>query len=103
MLDSKQGQVKLENIRVVKEFSDVFPEELPGLPPAREMNLSVEILPRTTPISRAPYKMALTELKKLKIQLQVLLDKEFIQPSVSSWGAPILFVKKKNMAPCIDY
>ena len=90
---------------MVKEFPDVFPEELPGLPPEREMNLSVEILSGTTPISRAPYKMAPTELKELKIQLQELLDKGFIQPSVSPWGAPILFVKKKKkkMAPCINY
>ena len=88
---------------MVKEFPNVFPEELPGLPPEREMNLSVEILSGTTPISRAPYKMAPTELKELKIQLHELLDKGFIQPSVSPWGAPILFVKKKKMAPCIDY
>ena len=74
----------------------MFPEELPGLPPEREMNLSVEILSGTTPSSRAPYKMAPMELKELKIQLQELLDKGFIQPSVSPWGAPILFVKKKN-------
>ena len=60
-LDCKRGQVKLENIRVVKEFLDVFPEELPGLPLEREVDLSVEILPGTTPISKAPYKMAPTE------------------------------------------
>ena len=69
MLDCKRGQVKLENIRVVKEFPDVFPKELPSLPPEREVDLSVEILPRTAPISRAPYRMAPMELKELKIQL----------------------------------
>ena len=83
MLDSKRGQVKLENIRVVKEFPDVFLEELPGLPLEREVDLSIEILPGKFPISRAHYRMAPTELKELKIQLQEPLDKGFIRPSVS--------------------
>ena len=83
MLDFKQGQVKLENIRVVKEFSDVFPKELQGLPPEREVDLSVEILPGTAPIYRAPYRMDPKKLKELKIQLHELLDKGFIRPSVS--------------------
>ena len=78
MLDFKQGQLKLQNIWVVKEFSDVFPKELPGLSPEREVDLSVEILPRTTPISKAPCRMAPTKLKKLKIQLQELMEKGFI-------------------------
>ena len=105
MLDSKRRQVKLENIQVVKEFPDVFPEEQPGLPPKREVDLYVENLPRTTPISRAPYRMAPTDLKELKIQLQELLNKGFILLSVSPWGAPILFVKKKHgtLRMCIDY
>ena len=68
MLDFKWGQVKLEDIPVVKEFSGVFPEELPGLPPEREVDLSIEILPRMALISRAPYQMAPTELKGLKNQ-----------------------------------
>ena len=83
VLDSKRCQIELENILVVKDFLDVFPEELPGIPPVREVDLSIEILPGTAPTSRAPYKMALTELKELKIQLQELLDKGFIRPSVS--------------------
>ena len=105
MLDHKRGQIELENILVVKDFPDVFPEELLGIPPVREVHLSIEILPGTTPTSRAPYKMAPTELKKLKIQLQELLDKGFIRPSVSLWGAPVLFVKKKDgtIRMCIDY
>ena len=70
MLDSKTGQIELENILVVKDFLDVFPEELPGIPPIREVDLSIDILPGTAPTSRAPYRMALTELKELKIQLQ---------------------------------
>ena len=105
VLDSKRGQIELENILVVKDFSDVFPEELPGIPPEREVDLSIEILPGTTPTSKAPYRMAPTELKELKIQLQELLDKGFIRPSVSPWGAPILFVKKKDstLQMCIYY
>ena len=83
MLDSKRGKIELENILVVKDFSDVFLEELPSIPPVREVDLSIEILPGIAPTSRAPYKMAPTELKELKIQLQELLDKRFIRPSVS--------------------
>ena len=83
VLDSKRGQIELENILVVKYFPDVFPEELPGIPPVREVDLSIEILPGTSLTFRAPYRMAPTELKELKIQLQELLDKGFIRPSVS--------------------
>ena len=105
VLNSKKGQVKLEDIPVVKEFPDVFPKELLGLPPERELDLSIEILLGTTPISRAPYRMVPTELKELKIQLHELLDKGFIQPSVSPWGTLVLFVKKKygTLRMCIDY
>ena len=105
VLDSKKGQVKLEDIPVVKEFPDVFTEELPGLPLEREVDLSIDILPRTTPISRAPYRMDPTELKELKTQLQELLDKGFVWPSVSPLGVPIFFVKKKDntLWMCIDY
>ena len=105
MLDSKRGQIELENILVVKDFSDVFPEELCGIPPVREVDLSIEILPGTTPTFRSPYRMAPTKLKELKIQLQELLDKGFIQPSVSPWVALVLFVKKKDgtLRMCIDY
>ena len=75
--------MNLEDIPVIKEFPDVFPEELSGLPPEREADLSIEVVQRTTPISRAPYRMAPTELKELKTQLQELLDKGFLRPSVS--------------------
>ena len=104
VLDSKRGQI-LENILVVREFLDVFPEELPCSPLKREVDLSIEIFPGTTPISRAPYRMAPTELKDLKIQLQELMDKGFIQPSISSLGMHVLFVKKKDgtLRMCIDY
>ena len=95
VLDSKRGQIELENILVVKDFPDVFPEELPSISPEREVDLSIEILSRTSPTCRAPYRMAPIEVKYLKIQLQELLDKGFIRPSVSPWGAPFLFLKKK--------
>ena len=104
IIDSKRGQINLENIRVVKEFPYVFPEGLLGLPPERGVDLSIEILSGMTLISRAPYRMTPTELKELKIQLQELLDKGFIRPNVSPWGAPIMFVKKKDgtLRMCID-
>ncbi|CAL1400329.1 unnamed protein product [Linum trigynum] len=96
---------KVEDVEVVREFPDVFPEELPGLPPEREVEFDIELVPGTTPISMAPYRMAPIELKELKEQLQELLDKGFIRPSISPWGAPVLFVKKKDgsMRMCIDY
>ena len=83
ILDSKRGQVDVEKIPVVREFPDVFPEELPGIPLEREVDLSIEIVPGTVPMSRAPYKMAPAELNELKVQLQELLDKGFVRPSVS--------------------
>ena len=78
----------------MQEFPDVFSEELLGLPPTRELEFTIDLIPGTNPVSKAPYRMAPTELKELKEQLQGLLDKCFIRPSISPWGAPILFVKK---------
>ena len=105
ILDSKRGQVDVGKIPIVREFPNVFPEELPGIPLEREVDLSIRIVPGTAPVSRAPYRMAPAKLKELKVQLQELLDKGFIQPSVSPWGAPVLFVKKKDgtLRMCIDY
>ena len=105
ILDSKRGQVDVEKIPVVREFPDVFLEELPSIPLEREVDLSIEIVPGTAPMCRASYRMAPVELKELKFQLQELLDKGFVRPSVSPWGAPILFVKKKvgTLRMCIDY
>ena len=105
ILNSKRGQVEVKKIPVVREFPDVIPEELPGIPLEREVDLSIEIVLGTTPVSRAPYRMAPVELKELKVQLQELLDKGFVRPSVSPWGAPVLFVKKKDgtLRMCIDY
>ncbi|KAA0032794.1 ty3-gypsy retrotransposon protein [Cucumis melo var. makuwa] len=105
VVDTREVDVSLSSEPVVRDYSDVFPEELPGLPPHREIEFAIELEPGTVPISRAPYRMAPAELKELKVQLQELLDKGFIRPSVSPWGAPVLFVKKKDgsMRLCIDY
>ncbi|XP_050941530.1 uncharacterized protein LOC127149710 [Cucumis melo] len=105
VIDTHVSKLKLEDILVVREFPDVFPEELSGLPPDREIEFSIDLVPGTTPISQAPYRMAPMELRELKSQLQELVDKGFIRPSVSSWGAPVLFVKKKDgtLKLCIDY
>ncbi|KAL0539519.1 hypothetical protein IC582_023734 [Cucumis melo] len=105
VVDTREADVSLSSEPVVRDYPDVFPEELPGLPPHREVEFAIELEPGTVPISRAPYRMAPAELKELKVQLQKLLDKGFIRPSVSPWGAPVLFVKKKDgsMRLCIDY
>jgi hypothetical protein len=105
VVDTSTRTVGIEDIPVVSEFFDVFPEDLPGLPPVREIDFTIDLLPGTTPISQAPYRMAPAELKELKIQLQELVDKGFIRPSMSPWGAPVLFVKKKDgtLRLCIDY
>ncbi|XP_012461396.1 uncharacterized protein LOC105781401 [Gossypium raimondii] len=93
------------DVRTVKEFSDIFPNELPGLPPNCEVEFGIELLLGIAPVSTTPYRMAPKKLVKLKAQIQELLDRGFIRPSVSSWGVPVLFVKKKDetMRMCIDY
>ena len=86
----------ISDVPVACEFSDIFHDELPGLPPHREIELCVDVVSDTALISMLPYRMAPTELKELKEQLKELLDKDFIRPNTSSWGAPALFVKKKD-------
>ncbi|KAL5563785.1 hypothetical protein UlMin_033532 [Ulmus minor] len=85
---SMEAKGNVEDVPIVRDFVDVFPEELPGLPPNREIQFEIELLPGTAPISKAPYRMAPAELKELQAQLQDLLDKRFIRPSHSPWGAP---------------
>ncbi|XP_028763323.1 uncharacterized protein LOC114721630 [Neltuma alba] len=99
----KEGNI--DQIEVVSEFPDVFPEEISGLPPVREVEFSIELAPGTEPISKAPYRMSPSELAELKKQIEDLLEKGFIRPSVSPWGSPVLFVKKKDgsLRLCIDY
>ena len=96
---------ELEQVLVVCEYPDVFPEELPGIPPDREVEFDIDLLLGTQPISIPPYRMAPAELNELREQLKDLLDKGFIRPSCSPWGAPVLFVKKKDgsLRLCVDY
>ena len=105
VVDSSQVVNDINDIPVVCEFPDVFPEELPGLPPDRETEFMIEVTPGVAPVSIPPYRMAPLELQELKKQLQELLDKGYIRPSVSPWGAPVLFVKKKygTLRLCIHY
>ena len=105
VVDTQQTTPKLEEIRVVNEFLEVFPEELPSLPPDREIEFAIELAPGTEPISTAPYRMAPVEMKEIEIQLQDLLEKGIIRLSVSPLGAPVLFVRNKDdsLILCIDY
>jgi hypothetical protein len=95
----------IQDIPVVCEFPDVFLEDLPGLPPERDVEFVIELKPSTTPISRRSYRMPPNELAELKTQLQDLLEKGFIRPSLSPWGCPAIFVKKKDqtLQMCVDY
>ena len=101
--DEKRPDLNLP--RVVCEYVDVFPDELPGLPPQRVVDFCIELHPGTSPISMTPHRMAPVELQELRVQLHELLDKGFIRPSTSPWGAPVLFGKKKGktLPLCIDY
>ena len=91
--------------RVVCEYVDVFPNELPGLPPQRVVDFDIELHLGTSPISMTPHRMAPVELQELRVQLQELIEKGFMKPSTSPWGAPVLFAKKKGktLRLCIDY
>ncbi|XP_076930035.1 uncharacterized protein LOC143594660 [Bidens hawaiensis] len=87
---------KLEEVPVVSEFKDVFPDELPGIPPDRKGEFKIDLVPGTSPIVKSPYRLVPTGMKELRKQLDELLEKGFIRPSSSPWGTPILFVKKKD-------
>ena len=95
----------LEDIPVVRDFPDVFPEELSGMPPDRCVEFIVDLIPGTIPISRRPYRMAPHELAEQKTQLDASLAKGFIRPSSSPRGCPVLFVTKKDGTErmCVDY
>ena len=105
VVDMRQEGTRLEDIPIVNEFLDVFPDDISGLPPDREIEFVTELILRTEPISIPPYRMAPAELKEMKAQLEELLSKGFIRPSTSPWGAPVLFVKKKDgsLRLCIEY
>jgi hypothetical protein len=104
MLDQTKA-IALEDIRVVQEYPNVFPEELPGMPLGRDIEFLIELLPGTPPISKRPYRMSVNELVELKKQIVELQAKRFIRPRSSPWGAPVLFVEKKDgtQQMCIDY
>ncbi|GKD41820.1 putative reverse transcriptase domain-containing protein, partial [Tanacetum coccineum] len=95
----------LGDVPVIRDSPEVFPEELPGLPPPRQVEFRIDLIPGAAPVARAPYRLAPSEMKELSKQLQELLEKGFIRPSSSPWGAPVLFVKKKDgsFRICIDY
>ena len=105
VVDARSDEVRLEDVPVVREFLDVFPDDLPSLPPERETDFPIDLVPGTAPISLPPYRMAPAELKELRAQLQELVDGGFIRPNISPWGAPVLFVKKKDgtWRLCLDY
>ena len=104
-IELRDSGSRLEDIPVIREFPDVFPEDLPGIPLDKEIDFQIELAPGTEPISKAPYRMAPLELKELKIQMEELVSKGFFRSSTSPWGAPVLFVKKKDgiFRLCIDY
>ncbi|GJR90020.1 hypothetical protein Tco_0214031 [Tanacetum coccineum] len=104
-IEDKSEKKRLEDVPIVKDFPDVFPEDLPGLPPTRQVEFQIDLVPGAAPVARAPYRLAPSEMKELSEQLKELSDKGFIRPSSSPWGAPVLFVKKKDgsFRMCIDY
>ncbi|GJV68414.1 putative reverse transcriptase domain-containing protein [Tanacetum coccineum] len=101
----KSEERRLEDVPIVREFPEVFPEDLPGLPPARQVEFQIDLVPGAAPVARAPYRLAPAKMQELSTQLQELSDRGFIRPSSSPWGAPVLFVKKKDgsFRMCIDY
>ena len=105
LTEETNNKLEVSQIPVVCEFSEVFPEDITTLPPEREVEFSIDLIPGTAPISVSPYRMAPLELRELKEQLEELMAKHFVRPSVSPWGAPVLLVKKKDggMRLCIDY
>ncbi|GJV92015.1 putative reverse transcriptase domain-containing protein [Tanacetum coccineum] len=103
--EDKSGEKRLEDVPIVRDFPEVFPEDLPSLPPTRQVEFQIDLMPGVAPVARAPYRLAPSEMKELSEQLQELSDKGFIRPSSLPWGAPVLFVKKKDgsFRMCIDY
>ncbi|GJZ26222.1 putative reverse transcriptase domain-containing protein [Tanacetum coccineum] len=103
--EDKSGEKRLEDVPIIQDFPKVFPKDLSGLPPTRQVEFQIDLMPGAAPVARAPYQLAPSEMKELSKQLQELSDKGFIRPSSSPWGAPVLFVKKKDgsFQMCIDY
>ncbi|GJX32401.1 putative reverse transcriptase domain-containing protein [Tanacetum coccineum] len=103
--EDNSEEKRLEDVSIVREFPEVFQEELPGLPPAQQVEFQIDLVPGAAPVARALYQLAPAELQELSTQLQELSDRGFIRPSSSPWGAPVLFVKNKDgsFRICIDY
>ncbi|KAJ0917224.1 putative transcription factor interactor and regulator CCHC(Zn) family [Helianthus annuus] len=95
-IEPEKESPKIGDVPLVRDFEDVFPENLPGIPPEREVEFGIELVPGAKPVAKALYRLAPSELQELMSQIQDLLDKGFIRPSVSPWGAPVPFVKKKD-------
>ncbi|GKB90222.1 putative reverse transcriptase domain-containing protein [Tanacetum coccineum] len=104
-MEKKSDEKRLEDIPVVREFPEVFPEDIPGLPPIRQVEFQIDLILGEAPVARAPYRLALSEMQELSNQLQELADRGFIRPSTSPWRAPVLFVKYKDgsFRMCINY
>ncbi|GJT71071.1 hypothetical protein Tco_1030357 [Tanacetum coccineum] len=104
-MEKKSDEKRLEDIPVVREFLEVFLENLPSLPPVHQVEFQIDLISGEAPVARAPYRLAPLEMQELSNQLQELADRDFIRPSTSPWGAPVLFVKKKDgsFRMCIDY
>ncbi|GJW23638.1 putative reverse transcriptase domain-containing protein [Tanacetum coccineum] len=94
--EDKSKEKRLEDVTIVRDFPEVFPKDLPGIPPARQMEFQIDLIPGAAPVAWAPYRLAPSEMKELSDQLKELSDKGFIRPSSSPWGASVLFVKKKD-------
>ncbi|GKA29132.1 putative reverse transcriptase domain-containing protein [Tanacetum coccineum] len=103
--EDKSEKKRLEDVPIIQDFPDVFPEDLPGLPLTRQMEFQIDLIPGAAPVAQAPYRLAPSEMKELSEKLKELSDKGFIRPSSSPWGALVLFVKKKDgsFRMCIDY
>ncbi|KAI3732573.1 hypothetical protein L1987_63779 [Smallanthus sonchifolius] len=102
IVERKVNDKNLKNIPVIKDFPEVFPEYLPGLPPIRQVKFRIDLVPGANPVAKSPYRLALSEMQELSNQLRELYDKGYIRPSVSPWGAPVLFVKKKDGSTCFS-
>jgi hypothetical protein len=98
-------ELKLEHIHVIREYLNIFPDELPRMPPERAIEFKIELWHGTAPVAKAPYKMSFVEMKELKVQLQGLLDNSYIHPTTAPWGCAALFVdmKGKELRLCVDY
>ncbi|KAD4385652.1 hypothetical protein E3N88_25821 [Mikania micrantha] len=105
VIQKDKKTIKIQDVPIVRDFAEVFPDDLPGLPPERAVQFRIDLMPGATPVAKSPYRLAPSEMQELSNQLQELLDKGFIRPSFSPWGAPVLFVKKKDgtFKMCIDY